>query len=493
MKFRWTPRVWSQGSADSGDLLSYPSLPELESFYRELQNDFAGSVALEIAGHSVRGLPIWLLTITDQGVSDEDKQRVLMVGQEHGQERSASLALLELARWLVTPAAAEIRRRQCVGLMPVVNPDSWEDLRFNNVNDVNLYADFSLDDEPTQPESQAVADILARMQPELFCSLHGTEFGWKYRMGESNGFSWTTSQFDRSHSRLFIEEINRAAESAGFPQDRGEEEAERILPWLPGNIHHSYYSGQRITSCVHAYHRYHTLGNTMEVHHPLSGLIRCVTMLELGNQPWRTEAVAGYPVRTMFQQDETFVAAYGQTAAERRASRVELWAHSNQFLVARGVNEPVGMALTAFSMDPDDFDRWRTVEIDPFLQQYGHEQGIDVTEVRAACRRYPRLQSLRCDQIKPAANEAGRPLLRAASQGLALRLRLPRLAAPQRIWLDGRPIGASPVDGYESWNTRNGFTMVQFNISPRANSDRFQRHLIAVAYRAQRTDRGELA
>ena len=231
----------------------------------------------------------------------------------------------------------------------------------------------------------------------------------------------------------------------------------------------------------------------MEVHHPLSGLIRCVTMLELGNQPWRTEAVAGYPVRTMFQQDETFVAAYGQTATERRASRVELWAHSNQFLVARGVNEPVGMAVTAFSMDPDDFDRWRTVEIDPFLQQYGHEQGIDVTEVRAACQRYPRLQSLRCDQIKPVASEAGGPLLRAASQGLALRLRLPRLAAPQRSWLDGRPIGASPVDGYESWNTRNGFTMVQFNISPSANSDRFQRHLIAVAYRAPRTDRGELA
>ena len=94
--------------------------------------------------------------------------------------------------------------------------------------------------------------------------------------------------------------------SAGFPQDRGEEEAERILPWLPGNIHHSYYSGKRITSCVHAYHRYHTLGNTMEVHHPLSGLIRCIKMLELGNQPWRTEVVAGYPVRTMFQQDETF-------------------------------------------------------------------------------------------------------------------------------------------------------------------------------------------
>ena len=45
-----------------------------------------------------------------------------MVGQEHGQERSASLALLELARWLVTPEAAEIRRRQSVGLMPVVNP-----------------------------------------------------------------------------------------------------------------------------------------------------------------------------------------------------------------------------------------------------------------------------------------------------------------------------------------------------------------------------------
>ena len=493
MNLRWRPRVWSQGSADSGDLLSYPSLPELESFYSELQEEFPGFVALEKVGHSVQGRPVWLLTITDRDTSDEDKQRVLMVGQEHGQERSASLVLLEVAHWLVTPEAADIRRRQSVGLMPVVNPDSWEDLRFNNVNDVNLYADYSLDGEPTQPESQAVAAVLARMQPELFCSLHGTEFGWKYRMGESNGFSWTTSQFDRAHSRLFIEEINRAAESAGYPQDRGEEEAERILPWLPDNVHHSYYSGQRITSCVHAYHRYHTLANTMEVHHPLSGLIRCRRMLELGNEPWRTEAVAGYPVRTMFQQDETFVAAYGRTAAERRASRVELWAHTDQYVVARGVNEPVGMALSAFSLDPDDFDRWRSLEIDRFLQQYGEEHSVDLSEIRARCQRYPRFLSLRCDQIRPTGELQARPLLRAASQGLALRLRLPNRSAVQRVWLDGRPIAPSPRDGYESWQTANGFTILQVNIPPRAESSQFQRHLIAAAYGAPRTDQGNLA
>ena len=485
--------MWSQGSADGGELLSYPSLAELESFYRELLDEFSGLVALEKAGESVQGRPIWLLTITDRDTSDEDKQRVLMVGQEHGQERSASLALLELARWLVTPAAAEIRCRQCIGLMPVVNPDSWEDLRFNNVNDVNLYADYSLDGEPTQPESQAVADVLDRMMPELFCSLHGTEFGWKYRMGESSGFSWTTSQFDRAHSRLFIEEINRAAESAGYPQDRGEEEAERILPWLPDNVHHSYYSGQRITSCVHAYHRYHTLANTMEVHHPLSGLIRCRRMLELGNQPWRTESVAGYPVRTMFQQDETFVAAYGQTAAERRASRVQLWAHTNQFVTARGVNEPVGMALTAFSLDPDDFDGWRSLEIDTFLQQYEEEHGTDLSELRARCQRYPRFQSLRCDQIRPEGNPQAGPVLRVASQGLALRLRLPNRSAVQRVWLDGRPIARSPRDGYESWQSANGFTILQVNIPPRAESSQFQRHLIAAAYGAPRTDQGNLA
>lgn len=490
MNLRWTPRVWSQGSADSSDLLSYPSLPELESFYKALLNDCPKSVSLENAGSSVRGQPIWLLTITNEEVNDEDKQLVLMVGQEHGQERSASLALLELARWLVSPAADEIRLRQSIGLMPVVNPDSWEDLRFNNVNDVNLYADFSLDGEPTQPESQAVAGVLERMQPELFCSLHGTEFGWKYRMGESNGFSWTTSQFDRTHSRLVIEEINRAAESAGFPQDRGEEEAERILPWLPGNIHHSYYSGQRVTSCVHAYHRYHTLANTMEVHHPLSGLIRCRRMLELGNEPWRTEAVAGYPVRTMFQQDETFVAAYGQTASERRASRVELWAHTDQFVVARGVNEPVGMALSAFSLDPDDYNRWRSLEIDSFLQQQSDELGVNLSEIREQCRGFPGFQSLRCDQLKPTASEQERPRLRAASQGLAIRLRLPGQSEIRQVWLDGRPIDRSSRDGYESWKTANGFTLVQVNIPPRAESDQFQRHFIAVSYEASRPDLG---
>ncbi len=492
MNIRWRPRVWSQGSADGGDLLSYPSLPELDSFYRELQNGYPGCVAIERAGNSVQGRPIWLLTITDQDTSEDDKQRVLMVGQEHGQERSASLALLELARWLVTPEAAGIRRRQRVGLMPVANPDSWEDLRFNNLNDVNLYADYSLDGEPTQPESQAVAEVLAKLQPELFCSLHGTEFGWKYRMGESNGFSWTTSQFDRAHARLFIEEINRAAESAGFPQDRGEEEAERILPWLPGNIHHSYYSGQRITSCVHAYHRYHTLANTMEVHHPLSGLIRCKRMLELGNQPWRAESVAGYPVRTMFQQDETFVAAYGQTAAERRASRVQLWAHTNQFVVARGVNEPVGMALNAFSLDPEDYDRWRSLEIDTFLQQKENELELDLSEIRALRQRHSRFQSLRCDQIKPNASTKEGPLLRTASQGLALRLRLPNRSTIRRVWLDGRPIALSSGDGYESWHTASGFTVLQINIPPQADVGLFQRHFVVATYEAPRTDLGSL-
>ena len=490
MNLNWTPRVWSQGSADSGDLLSYPSLPELDSFYRELQDRFPRSVALEEIGHSVQGRPIRLLTITDQDIADADKQRVLMVGQEHGQERSASLALLELARWLVTPAATGIRRKQCIGLMPVVNPDSWEDLRFNNVNGVNLYADFSLDREPTQPESRAVAEVLARMRPELFCSLHGTEFGWQYRMGESNGFSWTTSQFDRSHSRLFIEEINRAAESAGFPQDRGEEEAERILPWLPGNTHHSYYSGRRITSCVHAYHLYHTLANTMEVHHPLSGLIRCKRMLELGNQPWRTESVAGYPVRTMFQQDETFVAAYGQTAAERRASRVQLWAHSNQFVVARGVNEPVGMALSAFSLDPEDYDRWRSMEIDSFLQQRGDDLGIDLSDLRALCQRHSRFRSLRCDQIKPTAGTKEGPLLRTASRGLALRLRLPNRSTIRRVWLDGRPLPLSSSDGYESWHTAGGFTILQVNVPPQDDVGSFQRHFVVTTYDAPRTDLG---
>lgn len=80
MNLNWTPRVWSQGSADSGDLLSYPSLPELDSFYRELQDEFPRSVALEKAGHSVQGRPIRLLTITDQDIDDAGKQRVLMVG-----------------------------------------------------------------------------------------------------------------------------------------------------------------------------------------------------------------------------------------------------------------------------------------------------------------------------------------------------------------------------------------------------------------------------
>jgi len=214
-------------------------------------------------------------------------------------------------------------------------------------------------------------------------------------------------------------------------------------------------------------------------------------MLELGNQPWRTESVAGYPVRTMFQQDETFVAAYGRTAAERRASRVQLWAHTNQFVVARGVNEPVGMALSAFSLDPEDYDRWRSLEIDSFLQQKENELELDLTEIRALRRRHSRFQSLRCDQIKPTASTKEGPLLRTASQGLA-RLRLPNRSTIRRVWLDGRPISLSSSDGYESWHTASGFTVLQVNIPPQADVGLFQRHFVVATYEAPRTDLGSL-
>ncbi len=405
-----------------------------------------------------------------------------------GPEMRTSLTLFELARWLLTPAGADIHRCQTVALIPVVNPDSWEDMRFRNVNDVNLYADFTLDGKPTQPESQAVWRVQTQLQPELFCSLHGTHYGWRYRMAEGSGFSYTTSQYDRTHSRLFVEEIVRAAEAAGFPQDRGEEDAERIVPWLPEHAYHSYYSRLGITSCVNAYHRYHTLGNTLEIHYPLSGLVRCIKMLTLGSQSWRYEATPGYPVRTVFWENGTLVAAYGQTAAERRASRIELWQHSNQLVLGVGYHAPVGFALIVFSLDPADHERWHHKEIGPFLDDFSAEEGIDLSEIRAACRSYPDLQEVSCDQMEPVDHPRGLPLLRTATQGLALRTRLPGQANVQRVLLDGQPIATSPRDGYQSWSTQNEFTMLQVNIPPRPESERYQRHIALAEYEAPRVD-----
>jgi hypothetical protein len=142
---------------------------------------------------------------------------------------------------------------------------------------------------------------------------------------ESTGVAFTT-RTTRCYSRELVELANRAAEAAGFPQDRGEEDSQRILPEIPQAPYHSFESYDRLecTSPVYAYHRCHSLSMSMEVIHNQSGVIRLMALLEAGEQTWDGMG-RGYPAWVVNRANHLFLVPGGKNLSECRVNRTKLW------------------------------------------------------------------------------------------------------------------------------------------------------------------------
>lgn len=442
-----------------------PSLEQLADKLRHLAQQLPDCVRHAVVGHSVAGHDLHLVEVSDFGLPDEDKQVALFFGAEHGNEHSSTTALLTLLDWLVTPEAEHIRRRQRVLLVPCVNPDGYDTFHFQNMNGVNLYADYSLTGEPTQPESRAIWEIINREQPEVIGACHGAWRVVRYAFFENCQGSYGTSRFDRTHSRLFAEEVLRACEEAGYPQDRMEEDCERILSPLPGFENHSFRSGEGITAGVYAYNCFHSMLFSMEIMYEQSGLAKLRKILELGNEPWRYEQDVGYPVRVVLPPEPFAVAAYGQTAARRRRSRVELW-QNNSALTRYQLPQPQSETLfgLALSIMPEDRE-CGAITVDDALQHFGQDPNIESEPLRQAfgpllTHWWARYDEPRGSEAKPAY------ALDEIRHGLALRVRMLPGSRVRRVLINGREAPPSAADGYETWTPPGHFTLVQINLPP---------------------------
>ena len=74
-------------------------------------------------GKSDAGREHWELTITDPSVPARNKQRILWHVREHAFETFSSFAVEGLVEYLLSPAAAEHRRRFALSIHPMVNVD----------------------------------------------------------------------------------------------------------------------------------------------------------------------------------------------------------------------------------------------------------------------------------------------------------------------------------------------------------------------------------
>jgi hypothetical protein len=131
-----------------------------------LAREHPGRATLEKAGESVEGRAIHLLKV------GRGPRHVLLWSQMHGDEPSATPALLDLARHLLTssdPAARRILDELTLLMVPMLNPDGSERYARRNAQEIDVNRDaLAL----ATPEGRLLKELRDRHQPILGFNLH---------------------------------------------------------------------------------------------------------------------------------------------------------------------------------------------------------------------------------------------------------------------------------------------------------------------------------
>jgi hypothetical protein len=146
----------------------------------------------ETLGYSVHGLPIDMVTITDDDWPDERKKTVWLISRQHPMESSPTFLLKGLVDWVLEdPEFSRWWRKDVVlKVVPIVNVDGVaEGYSRHNVNGINLNRNWQEDIQAEQHEVRAVHgaidDYLTSGHPiDFFMDLHAApdNYDFGYRM-----------------------------------------------------------------------------------------------------------------------------------------------------------------------------------------------------------------------------------------------------------------------------------------------------------------------
>jgi hypothetical protein len=139
---------------------------ELVERLRALEARFPGRVALEEVGRSVQGRAIHLATL------GSGPRRVLLWSQMHGDEPSATPALLDVAFTLLasdSPEARAVLEGFTLHVVPMLNPDGAERYARRNAQAVDINRDAL---HLSTPEGRLLKAVRDRFSPELGFNLH---------------------------------------------------------------------------------------------------------------------------------------------------------------------------------------------------------------------------------------------------------------------------------------------------------------------------------
>ena len=462
------------------------TLEEYEATLKFWARENPELLKLDRLEESDSGLGIYLLKITDPDVNDDLKQVALVTALHGGPERSGSTTALHFVEWLLgeSEEARQTRRKQVLLIMPINHPEAFfRTDRFLNAAKIDPYtgggpAHWDLQSLEYKsldkaPEVNAVLGVVDQWTPDVHVDLHGTglqeypleKLGDRTRYHGQIMFEVTGSAYSNYALRPWdwrvTEAMIRAGEEAGFPSDRFEADGQRSFhgPVMNPIADRTWRGQPNFYTAQYGYAKYHTMVSALEIGWEESGLARLRGLLRIGNQPWQDEPYAGYPVDRVKSFVGHFITSYGNTPAERRRSRVELWQKQGQFAQAILYPQTDGRD-TYFVATSTAASAVLSKNIDEFLAGAAARDDVNVDGIQKLVRSGPEIM-LAVDTTRP-----GEEKVDPIEHGIGFRLRLPyRNPTIDAVKLNGDILRQSATDGWQSWFA-NGFTQVQINLPP---------------------------
>ena len=138
----------------------------LVAHIEKLEARHPGRLSVQEVGRSVEGRAIHLLSL------GRGPRRVLLWSQMHGDEPSATPALLDMADYLLSsrdPAALALLEGTTLLLLPLLNPDGAERYSRSNAQAIDINRDAL---RLATPEARVLKAVRDRFRPELGFNLH---------------------------------------------------------------------------------------------------------------------------------------------------------------------------------------------------------------------------------------------------------------------------------------------------------------------------------
>jgi hypothetical protein len=334
-------------------------LKEIYSWVDDFVSDNSKIADKIILGKSEDGKwDVPAVIVTNKSVPDDDKQIAIVTLARHGQEKGARVVGPEILHYLAGDDAAEIRDKQTVVVVPIVNPIGVILDEFHST----MYG-------ITDHEKVIFGKLCSLYTPDMMIDYHslGKSDATKYDRGDmeviipANSSKWG---MDEQIYQYVANKMLEAAAAKGWPYEIhtledlnfyyfGEPTGrlpqrylqEKVFLLHIQNAYEHYDFPSKKTAYTNytngpAYNKWHTLVFGMETNHwsikvedglAESGAVPCQALLNMGNNRFPWEKDSGYPTNILVGDFRISIRPVGKNPGERRISREKLWSERVNF------------------------------------------------------------------------------------------------------------------------------------------------------------------